>query len=482
MAKLNDKQKVLAIIGGTLLLAGIAAGGIWWAQGLVDEQQEEITGKKSQIAAAQNKIDKIPVVEREVIILRENLDEYVKILPNARDLNAFVKEMTKFERQSGLQATEFTPGRLSQSKDATKFSKVKYSYKGTATLWQLLRFMNFIENYERFVKVTGLSVTSKKSGGNAASVQQNAGAPQEAVHDFALDVETYVYNASNSGKDVVIPNYSNKRDALREEIFKRLQAIKIERYEFKGPLGRRDVFVDPRQVYGANPNGAIPVAQQRELIEKFGGEVARLEELFQRSQSDDVTVFEQYSLRRAVREGIDDMAVKVQEVSEQGMIAWLPLRTVWSSQVTQRLDNLKISYERLAEGKGPEDQWLNEEQFETLIQTMGNDLIAGNLSEAKIRFENVREKVEVPSGNPRYDLAIRAKSLYFRAITALEFSNLDLTIQGVLVNEDEQKSGVLINGEVFEEGDYIEDNLFVKIVEPERIHFVFKGFTLIKTR
>ena len=39
----------------------------------------------------------------------------------------------------------------------------------------------------------------------------------------------------------------------------------------------------------------------------------------------------------------------------------------------------------------------------------------------------------------------------------------------------------LMNGEVFEEGDYIADDLLVKMVEEEQIWFVFRGLTLVRT-
>jgi hypothetical protein len=53
-------------------------------------------------------------------------------------------------------------------------------------------------------------------------------------------------------------------------------------------------------------------------------------------------------------------------------------------------------------------------------------------------------------------------------------------VQGVVVNR-EGRPGVLLNGEVYEEGDYISDELIVKLVEEEQIWFVFRGLTLVRT-
>ena len=61
-----------------------------------------------------------------------------------------------------------------------------------------------------------------------------------------------------------------------------------------------------------------------------------------------------------------------------------------------------------------------------------------------------------------------------------EFSALALDISGVLVN-DTGKSGVILNGTVYEEGEYVDNQLLIKAVGREKIEFVYKGFTVVKT-
>jgi hypothetical protein len=40
---------------------------------------------------------------------------------------------------------------------------------------------------------------------------------------------------------------------------------------------------------------------------------------------------------------------------------------------------------------------------------------------------------------------------------------------------------VLLNGETYEEGEYVSDELLVKQVQEEQIWFVFRGLTLVRT-
>ena len=91
MARLNDKQLTLAVVGAGVVLGGLAGFGIWWAKGLVEEEQNQITRIKGEIKAAEAQIAKIPDIEADVITLRENVDEYVKILSEDDYINNFIR-------------------------------------------------------------------------------------------------------------------------------------------------------------------------------------------------------------------------------------------------------------------------------------------------------------------------------------------------------------------------------------------------------
>ena len=126
------------------------------------------------------------------------------------------------------------------------------------------------------------------------------------------------------------------------------------------------------------------------------------------------------------------------------------------------------------------DPYLAEADLATLIGEMERDLDAGNLDDARQRYEAVASKAGVPETDPRHELAVRAKTLHLKATTAIEFQQLDLKVTGVLVNQD-GRSGLLLNGEVFEEGEYVSDDLLVQKVEEESVRFVFRGLTLVRT-
>jgi len=473
MNKLSEKQKVLAIGGAALGVCLLAGGGVWWAQGLIDEVEQSILAKRTDIAAAEQKIAKIPTAETEVIILRENLDEYVKILPETQGLNDFVKMLNQFEQQSGIQTVMFQPGRPNRQagRNVERFTRIDYVYEMQATLWQFIKFINEIENYERFVAITDFNIAQVA----ARDIRVRNGGQ---VHSIKLTMETYTYNDQSSGQDVAIPDYVDKKEMLREEIFKRMQMIRIDKYEHRGERGRRDIFVDPREREGG-PDGP-PIEQQRALIERYLSELGNLKKLQKQLQQPDLTIFDKFAKQRELEQGIEKLRVAVADVSAKSQVTAPQLRIRWVKEIVEPLADL-YSMGAAAETLARTDPFLAATEMSALIDTMKTLADQGDLEGADARFEAIAPKLLVPESDPRYQLAVQAKALHLRVKTAMEFEKLDLQVQGILVNHNGGRSGLLLNGVVFEEGEYVSDDLMLSRVEEEQVWFVFRGLTLIRT-
>lgn len=476
MAKLTEKQKMLAVGGAALGLCLIAGAGVLWANGLIDELEQTIEQKRGEIAAAEQKITKIPGTEKEVVILRENLGEYVKILPEDQGLEDFVKMLNQFEQSSGIQTINFQPSRPARKdgkdgKVVERFERIEYQYELTATLWQFMKFINSIENYERLVSITDYAITPVR----AREAETREG---DVVHSIKLTMETYTYNPASTGQDVTIPDYNDKKDLLREEIVKRMQPIRLDRYEHRGSRGRRDIFVDPREREG-QAEGA-PVEEQRAILERYLGEVQRLRAVSTKLAKPDLTIFDQFTFERELKEGLTKLDEAVQEVAQKQQITSPSLRQRWVKEVVEPLTDMKGTRSGANE-REMRDPYLSAEEMQQLVDSMSQLMTEGDLQSASDRFEAISPRLLVPESDPRYSLAVAAKVLHVRVKTAIDFSALDLKIQGVVVNHEGGRSGVLLNGNVFEEGEYVSDELMLRRVEEEQVWFVFRGLTLIKT-
>jgi len=199
MANWTQTKLVYTIGGAATLLCLAAGGGIYWAQGLIDETNAQAQAKKAANDVSKQKIARIPALERDVIILRENLGEYVKILPDQKELTDFVRMLNQFNRQSGVKSSSLVNTQR-YAKSGERFVPIEYSYEMTATLWQAIKFMNLVENFERFVSITDFSI---QSGAGNGKEQTRDG---DVVHQFKLTLQTYTYNGKVDGKEVHIPD------------------------------------------------------------------------------------------------------------------------------------------------------------------------------------------------------------------------------------------------------------------------------------
>ena len=472
MAQWTQKKQLLTISISAITVCGLAVFGVYSAQAKIEEINAQIETKQQAITAADTKIAQIPGLEKDVIVLRENLDEYVKILPDTKELNAFVRMLNQFERQSGILGTGLIQRQVRADKGNDRFAPIEYTYEMTATLWQFLKFMNLIENYERFVSIIDFSI---QSGGKGRGDETRDG---DVVHSVRLTMQTYTYNGKLAGKEVAIPDYAAQKEALREEIWKRMQAIRIDKYEHRGHQGRRDVFVDPRERGDASADGPSPT-EQRGLVERYIVEVNKLREMLQRMRKPDTTLFEQYALEKGLREGLDKLSNEVN--ADSGRVSYAPYRLRWAKEVVAPIEDLRTQMAQAGKVEVKRvDPFLSQKDIETLVADMARDCGNGQLEDAKNRYEAVQNRLAVPAGDPRHALAVAAKAWHVKASTAIDFKSMDLKVQGVVVNRT-GKSGVLLNGETYEEGDYVSDELLVKLVEEEQVWFVFRGLTLVRT-
>ncbi len=200
MATWTQKKMLVGIVTSSVVLCLSAGGGIWYALGLIEETTAQVTEKEQAVAAADARIKLVPGLEKDVIILRENLGEYVKILPDTKELTAFVRMLNLFDKQSGIKSNGLRSNRRAENK-GERFTPIEYTYEVTATLWQCLKFMNLIETFDRFVSITDFSISS---GAEDRTAERREG---DVVHKVRLTLQTYQYNGRSEGKEAQIPDY-----------------------------------------------------------------------------------------------------------------------------------------------------------------------------------------------------------------------------------------------------------------------------------
>jgi Tfp pilus assembly protein PilO len=471
MAGMSEKKILVTVVAGSLALTGLCGGGLYWTDTKVEEERAEISRINESIRVAQAKIARIPKDEREVIILRENLQEYVKILPEEKELENFTRVVNQFAVASPVVLKSMTPAGDGKSKEA--FERVTYKLQLEGTIWQFMRFVNHFESYRRFISVTNYDIT-------AGAKNPKDSNDQDLVHQIRMDVDTYVYHTAAGGSTpVVIPGYDKKKEQYREDIHKAKADIVIDKYIFKEAKSRRDIFVDPRidkvEVSGAETG--LPLNEQKALIERARADIALLEEKWKVMEAE-ANFIKRFEHHKAFKDGMAKVEAHVADVKEKVMLTYRPHQLRFQIEVVQRLEALK---RRHAEAGSRPDVGMPLADMQLLRTAMEEHLDSGEMEQAVERYESVKDKIVTPDDDPRHALAQQIGRLYQKAKVGLEFSRKTIQISGAVVVESGY-SGAIINGKTYQEGDALEDDLFIKAIGRESVEFLFKGVIISKKR
>jgi len=468
----NEKKVLLGIGVVSLVLAGAGGFGIHYALGKVAEERAAIKDLQGKIKEARAKIARIPADERDVIILRENVKEYTKILPDEKEVTEYARTLAHYSSQAGMILTSLSP-EIRQKKRGT-FQPIRYRMKLQGSLWQLMRLMNLLENHPRFMQVKSIRLT-------AARKERSVG---DAVHTVNLTVETYYYNKSVKGKpQVKIPNYQTKKTDLEEAIHNARSRFEEDKYSFKGPAGRRDIFVDPRlPSQGAEGKGRLPRKQQQMIVEacrKLLAEIVEIKKMMDGKGPGGTrpNIIRRFELGKEMAKRIGILRNKIQRIEDDGLLSYAPLHSQLITTVKEPLEKLVASTKE----KRPESEYLDVDALERIKKSMEDALDVGDLQLAVERYRLANHKIGPEDyGTPKRRALVKVlKGLYKKALIAQEFSRKKIEITGRILRPD-GLSLVIINGKSYFEGDPVEDDLYVKSLTPDSVEFIYKGVVISK--
>ncbi len=248
----NGNTRFALICAGTAVL-GLGGFGhfTWTDMDRMEDLDQSTKMLEGKIRTADREIRTIPGLEDKVLILREQVKEYVTILPDDAEIHAFVNQLTRFETESGVVVTKLDDTQARQRRSARRpsssaFESITYKLTLRGTTQQLLTFMDLLENdYDRFVRIPTFKVQAfdDRQAGPKGSGEVSR------QHSIDLELETYVYNPKKRGRGhVTIPNELRKLERLRDdgklEVF--ASDVALVRHEIEASPNRRDPFVDPR--------------------------------------------------------------------------------------------------------------------------------------------------------------------------------------------------------------------------------------------
>ncbi|MSR45963.1 MAG: hypothetical protein EXS13_02660 [Planctomycetes bacterium] len=450
-----------------LLFVGSAVGSwfTWTECQELDAQAADVT---VQVGVMRKKVAAIDDLETEVIVLRENVASYIRILPNDTEVNDFFRTIETFRRDSGITIDTVDPQKARTKLTSSQvFDKAEYKLSFTATFRQLLQFIARLENHERFVSISEVKV---KAGDRDKKLAV------EPVHDVDLTLVTYVYLGDAVGKSVSIPNYERKRDRLVDRIAEAREDLALERFQPLSDVARRDPMVDPRQRRSEGGQGAPGVQDQRALFNRVTARLQEANGLLDR-MADTKNVIREMELRVEAIGMVAELQGQADELSARGGFADTALRRDWEKKVLPDLAKLR---ERAggaitAESGGRPSRL---RQIEQSLAAMEAHYDAGDYAACVKDFELVRISSGANGADPKVvELEGHMERYYLAAQTAVEFGKKQLDVTGLVV-EQGAESVAIINHVVYRAGEAVEDDLVLLEIHEDRLVFEYRGVPL----
>jgi Tfp pilus assembly protein PilO len=476
VAELTNNHKNLlrvSIIGGVLL------SGLFGWLGYEDFKAretalEQIAVKHTEIDKADAQIREIPRLEEKIIVLRETVNSYVRILPDDKEINEFVDKLTDFAARTEVRIKKLDDedvrartGRNQKGATAA-FDRVVYKLSIEGTCEQLLCFMDLFENHERFVKIGSFKIDHR------VAPQANVDA-MTIPHQIDLDLETYVYNAKvRSKENVVIPQEAQKLERLQAEGLigdDAASTIMLASYKHEPAPTRRDLFYDPRVSQSlSDQEDALEMERQTmklqvlvDRVQKATNDLTeegRIENLVKRLQASEKNNRELLALGSEISKAQTDRIFTVEEVKDR-----------FEREVEK-------PYARLVEGR-PLDQTnlaAVADQIAEDVEKMRVAVRDSRWDEAVTLFDGITRLFPMAKGDDVKALMKEATDLHRTAKAHLDFLALALSFGGAVCFENDPAHAVaIINGRSYGPGESVDHDLVVKTISSSSILFDYRG-------
>jgi hypothetical protein len=220
---MNEKQFTIIWVVALVIILLAGSGAIWYLQfDVLVEKRGILDSVKKQVEVARSKERKIKDLEKSIDALNKKASELATHIPNLdrAEYDVFAELLDDLRRKAGVTVPRASwsvpakpapiPGRTTPPMPNT-VHKVQYDLSVSGSFYQLLRYINLIEQQKRFIGVDNFTVT--KSGTDSAPGGK-ALAPKRDLkvtiysYTYKLPAQPFVIEADEprSGKSTDIPD------------------------------------------------------------------------------------------------------------------------------------------------------------------------------------------------------------------------------------------------------------------------------------
>ena len=220
---MNEKQFTIIWVVALVIIILAGSGAIWYLQfDVLVEKKKELDAVKSQVNEAKAKVAKIPGLQKSIAELNKRATELATHIPNLdrAEYDVFAELLDDLRRRANVvvpraswvmpQKPAPIPGRPVVNQPPT-IHKVQYDISVTGSFYQLIRYINLLEQQRRHIGVETFAIS--RGAGDVSKIK--AAAPKR---DLKITIYSYTYKPQNpqpfvlespeerSGKSTDIPD------------------------------------------------------------------------------------------------------------------------------------------------------------------------------------------------------------------------------------------------------------------------------------
>lgn len=193
---MNERQFTIIWVVALVIILIAGSGAIWYLQfDVLVQKKAQLDAVKGQVLDAKNKQAKIPQLRASIVELTKRATDLASHIPNLdrAEYDVFAELLDDLRRKAGVNVPRASwtvpsrpipvPGRPPVNQPNT-VHKVQYDLSVHGSFYQLLRYVNLIEQQKRFIGVENFTIT--KGGGESVK----GSAPRR---DLKVTIYSYTY-------------------------------------------------------------------------------------------------------------------------------------------------------------------------------------------------------------------------------------------------------------------------------------------------
>src|SRR5690242_4965045 len=206
MAKFTElpgKIQLAIVIG---LLVVITGAMYWFVYQDMDNHNRQmkttLKAKEDENAALRPFADKKADMERRIAILKDQLEQMKRIVPDEKEAPQFMEMVQAEARRAGIEVRRYTAQPIANKEF---FTEVPWAVELDGPYYSMLKFFENVAHLDRIINVTGLRMASVKKATEAGVKKQYSYAPTESVVVSAVATTFFSREAASAASAAATP-------------------------------------------------------------------------------------------------------------------------------------------------------------------------------------------------------------------------------------------------------------------------------------